>query len=79
MVKVKEVGERDGVAVRVVVAINDILTTALVLGENGQPREPDHSRFREGGGDTYISPADYRQMFRVAGAILGKPRRKKAA
>jgi hypothetical protein len=78
LVRVKRVGVKDGVAVRVVVVINEILETALVLGENGKPCEPDHSRFREGGGDTHISPADYKQMFRVAAAILGKPRKKAA-
>ena len=76
MVRIKHVGVKDGVAVRVVVEINDILTTALVLGEDGQPREPDHSRFREGGGSTYIPDADYRAMLNMAGAILGKPREK---
>jgi len=76
LVRVKHVGVNDGVAVRVVMEINDMLTTALVLGENGQPREPDHSRFREGGGSTYIPDADYRAMLNMAGAILGKPREK---
>lgn len=76
------VGVKDGIAVRVVLIANEIVGTALVMGENGKPTEPPHSRFREDGqqtitrDDTYIPPADYRQMFKMAGAILGKKRKR---
>ncbi len=78
MVNVKKdsVGVRDGVAVRAIFIINDIMEVVLVLDENSRPREPLHSRFRYGGGDTHIPPADYGRMLKMAGAILGKPRKK---
>lgn len=85
MLTVKEVGVKDGIAVRVVVVSNETVGTSLVKDQKtGKPIEPPHSRFREDGKqvrtecDLDISPADYRKMFKVAGAILGKPRKKKA-
>lgn len=86
MVKVKQggVATSNGIAVRVSFVINETLETALVLGKNGRPFEPPHSRSRNDDHpvrtkeDLYIPPADYRQMFRMAGMILGKPRKEKA-
>lgn len=80
-VKVKEVGEKDNIAVRVVL-VSGAIGTALVK-KNGKVIEPLHSRFREDGqqiqtyDDTCIPAGDYKQMFSIAGAILGKPRRKR--
>ncbi len=82
-VRVKEVREKDGIAVRVVFISNETVGTALVK-TNGRIAEPPHSRFREDGqqvqtsDDLDIPRGDYNQMFFMAGGILGKKRRKKA-
>lgn len=82
-VRVKEVGEKDNIAVRVVLLSNEVIGTTLVKGKNGQVFEPEHSRFREDGqqiitdDDVCIPLGDYKEMFFMAGGILGKPRRKK--
>ena len=81
-VKVKDVKEKDGIAVKVTVVSNEVVGTELVMGRDGKPTELLHSRFREDGKqvrtvcDLDIPPADYRKMFQVAGAILGRKRRK---
>jgi len=82
-VKKGSVGVRNGIAVRVVLISNDTVGTVLVIDKNGKPFEPSHSRFREDGQqvrseyDLDIPPADYSQMFFMAGGIIGKPRREK--
>ncbi len=84
-VRIKEVGERDNIGVRVVLVSNEIVGTSLVKNSAGKIIEPPHSRFREDGKqvrtreDLDISPADYHQMFFMAGGILGKKRRKARA
>ena len=85
MVKIKKdgVGVSNGVAVSAVFVINETIETKLIINTSGKILEPPHSRSRTDGqqdcspDDTYIAPADYRQVFFMAGGILGKPRRKK--
>lgn len=82
-IEVKEVREKDEIAVRVVLVSNETVGTALVMGKDGKPIEPPHSRFREDGkqirtpDDLDIPRGDYNQMFFVAGGILDKKRRKR--
>ncbi len=84
MIRVKAVGERDNIAVTATLISNETVGIVLLLDERGKVVERPHSRFREDGkqvrtkDDLDIPPADYRKIFKVAGAILGKPRRKKA-
>jgi hypothetical protein len=85
-VRVKKGGieEKNGIAVRVVLISNETVGMALVKGNNGRVVEPSHSRFRDDGkqvrtpDDLDIPLGDYKQMFYMAGGILGKQRRKKA-
>ncbi|KKS89371.1 MAG: hypothetical protein UV65_C0034G0019 [Parcubacteria group bacterium GW2011_GWF2_43_11] len=85
MVRVKKdgVGINNGIAVRVAFIINEAIEVALIINTNGKITEPPHSRSRIDGqhgcpsDDICIPPADYRQMFFMAGGILGKPRREK--
>jgi hypothetical protein len=83
-VRVKKggIGIKDGVAVSVAFIANDVLRTVFIKGKDGKVVERPHSRFREDGkqirtlDDTYFFQADYRQMFKMAGKIIGEPRRK---
>ncbi|MDD2731176.1 MAG: hypothetical protein PHW33_03580 [Candidatus Portnoybacteria bacterium] len=84
-VRVKEVGEKNNIGVRVVLVSNETVGIALVRNANGKIIEPPHSRFREDGqqvqtsDDLDIPDGDYKQMFFMAGGILGKKRRKAPA
>lgn len=83
-VKKDGIGLKDGIAVSVVFIANEQIGIRLIMGKNGRPTEPPHVRFREDGqqvqtpDDLDIPPGDYRQIFFMAGGILGKSRRKKA-
>ena len=82
MIKVLRVDAVNNVAVSVTIT-NGNIEIRFILDYQGGVIEAPHSRFREDGkqvrssDDLDIPPADYSPMFRVAGAILGKPRRKK--
>ena len=81
-VRVKEVGEKDNVGVRVVLVSNEAVGISLVRNATGKIIDVPHSRFREDGkqvrnrDDLDIPWGDYRQMLFMAGGILGKKRRK---
>lgn len=83
-VKKDGIGVKDGIAVSVVLIANEQVAMKLVEDERGRVVEPLHARSREDGiqvrtsDDLDIPPGDYRQMFHMAGGILGKKRRKKA-
>ena len=73
----------DGIAVSVVFIANEQIGMRLIRGNDGKIVEPSHARFREDGkqprthDDLDIPPGDYKQIFFMAGGILGKKRRKK--
>lgn len=80
-VKAGSVKERDGIALSVTFIANETVGVTLIKVGNKIVERP-YSRFREDGkqirtvDDTYFPPGDYKQMFRMAGGILGKRRRK---